>query len=282
MYSKLRTELKDKFEYYEGSIIDDDVTDLAEYDLKDAISDCESFKLYRYMPAKYFNIRNIETQTVHLSPNGTMNDVFEGLPILSQDLNCFDLKQLDDLAYMVCMSETKQSTLMWSHYADNHKGICVEFDLKRLKEDPCGIISHIFPIVYRDERFPMRNIESLIDSHKLLRRAIEDEEDYSGDEALDDILPLFLIKSRDWEYEKEWRILFSKKQMYDINEKTLYAGNLSFKCISAIYLGYRIDSEVEKNIIEICKRISTKEEKISVYKERPSTDTFAIEFDLLH
>ncbi len=30
---------------------------------------------------------------------------------------------------VICFSERSDSLLMWSHYADNHNGICIEFDI---------------------------------------------------------------------------------------------------------------------------------------------------------
>ena len=96
---------------------------------------------------------------------------------------------------------------------------------------------------------------------------------------LDDILPLFLTKGTDWEYEKEWRIIFTKKQMYDYNDSCLYGGNLLFKCITGIYLGYRIHPEVKKNIKEICERISSNSKVVSLYQAHLSSNTYSIEFE---
>lgn len=68
MYEDLKKRLKEKFEYWEGDIRDDDVEDFTKYDLHSFIQNNTDFSLYRYMQANYFNIRNIETQTIHLPP----------------------------------------------------------------------------------------------------------------------------------------------------------------------------------------------------------------------
>lgn len=39
---------------------------------------------------------------------------------LSEHLNTFGI---------CCLSKTCTSDLMWTHYADNHRGVCLEFDL---------------------------------------------------------------------------------------------------------------------------------------------------------
>ena len=54
--------------------------------------------------------------------------------------------------------------------------------------------------------------------------------------------------------------------MYDLDNEILYGGNISFKCISAVYLGYRIHPEIRKNIQEICGRISSETSPIAVYQ----------------
>ena len=47
MFEKLRERLKDRFEYWEQEIKDDDVMDFSGYDLREAINNETEFKLYR-------------------------------------------------------------------------------------------------------------------------------------------------------------------------------------------------------------------------------------------
>lgn len=279
MYTQLKEDLEEILEYWGNDVTDEDVSDLPKYCLKCVVEKSTSFLLYRYMPPDYFNIRNIETQTIHLSPNGVMNDVFEGLPESFEDLSFSHLQKLKDLAYMTCMTENNNNLLMWSHYARNHEGFCVEYDLKRLKEDPFNVLHHIFPIIYRDQRQSNRDLVSLAESHSILSEAILKQFEYDGCETLDNILPLFLTKSKAWAYENEWRVVYTKKQMYDINEDELYQCNLKFKCLSAVYLGYRIHPEKKKNILEICERISTEKDKIRVYQANLAPKSYGIVFN---
>lgn len=279
MWDELKENLKEKFEYWGQDIRDDDLLDWPKHDLAKAIAESDCFKLYRYVPPTYFNIRNIETQTIHLSSNGNMNDIYEGLPSAVSQLPNRKLQELGDLAMMTCMAERNDNMLMWSHYADKHNGICIEYDLKRLKNDPFKILDHLFPIVYSQRRMIKRDIDSLISSNYALKKAISEKYEYDGDESLDDILPLFLTKGKDWEYENEWRIIYTKKQMYDIDAYKLYEGNLKFECISAIYLGYRIHPEIKKNIIEICQRIGKPGKEVPVFQANLDNDMYVIAFE---
>ena len=280
MYDKFRDILKEKFEYWGQDIKDEDVMDCSKYDLYQYIQNCQSFKLFRYMPVTYYSIRNFEKQRIHLSQNGVMNDIYEGIPSTQEQLTYFDLKKLSDLASMACFTESNSNTLMWSHYANNHEGICVEYDLKLLQTDSFKICAHLFPVIYSNTRHISRDINSLIQSHCALKKAIDERYEYDGDEMLDDILPMFLTKGMDWKYEQEWRIIYTMKQMYDIDEEILYSGNLHFPCVTAVYLGYRIDPEIKENLIEIAGRIVwLKKEKYKYGKQ--SLNLMDMEFCLI-
>jgi hypothetical protein len=73
--------------------------------------------------------------------------------------------------------------LMWPHYADNHRGVCVRFDTQALM-DADDLVP--FPVLYEDERPTCDTI--LEPTESWLNRAV-------------------LTKGKPWEYEEEWRII---------------------------------------------------------------------------
>jgi len=282
MYKNLREKLNEIIDYWENKedgSRDEDVMSF-EDDIKEWLDEVPEFKLYRYTSAQYYSLRNFEKQTIHLSPNGVMNDIYEGLP--ANDIrNCSPsvISSLGDMASMTCFTQSKDNTLMWSHYGDSSRGICVEYDLMLLDANS-EIFSHLFPVIYTSKRFVRHNVSTLQSSMKDLRRAIEDGYEYDGDLDLNDILPLFVYKGKDWEYENEWRIIYTKKQIYDEDRTDLYSGNLQFPCVTGIYLGYRIDSEIKNNVLEIAERMSAESgRKIRVYQARLSNESYDITFD---
>ncbi|MBR5178064.1 MAG: DUF2971 domain-containing protein [Lachnospiraceae bacterium] len=276
MLDKLREIIKEKYEYWDQSIEDNDLLDFAN-DLKLAIENSSEFMLYRYVPASYYNIRNLENRIIHLSPNGVMNDIYEGIPCTETDIAFDRLQLLEDLAVMTCFTETNNNTLMWSHYAEQYKGFCIEYDIKRVKKEK-ALLEHLFPVCYKNKRFIRRDIESLTESHIALKEAIHGDYEYDGSESLEDILPMFLIKGKAWEYEREWRIIYTKKQLYDINESIYYSLNIPFDCISAVYLGYRMEPEKKKNIIEIAQRLNNCGAKLKVYRSTLSEKGYDLVF----
>ena len=86
--------------------------------------------------------------------------------------------------------ENNDSLLMWSHYANQHTGLCIEYDLQKLSiEDP--LAKSLYPVIYTKDMFDIT--EYYLD--KVENRNIN----Y--------LIPGMLTKSTEWEYEKEWRIV---------------------------------------------------------------------------
>jgi hypothetical protein len=87
---------------------------------------------------------------------------------------------------VLCLSETNKDILMWAHYGDDHKGICIEFE--RTEENTLGDITRARPIIYSKEypRFSALDLLST-DAGGLINK-------------------LLYTKSCQWSYEQEWRL----------------------------------------------------------------------------
>lgn len=280
-FDEFRENLQERFDYYEDDVQNDDLVDFHEI-LEGKIEEVKAFKLYRYMPISFYSLRNIETQKLHLSENGLMNDVFEGLPIAEEYISADDAHELHDLAVMSCLTESNDNLLMWSHYADSNRGICIEYDLKLLMETQYSKhLSYLYPVLYGNRRYVAKDYLELIQNTKELREGIKesiivDTYDYYN------VLPLFLTKSLDWSYEREWRIVYTKKDLYDLNDQELYSSNIYFPCVNAVYLGYRIEPEVRRSIEEACERLSRREKReIKVYQVGLERDCYRLNFTQL-
>jgi hypothetical protein len=116
-----------------------------------------------------------------------VNDPFELL-----GLNCHDPRMRkiakrfrdsqNNRTGLLCFSSNWTNPVLWSHYAEKHKGICLGFDLRR---------SIVETVDYADER---------------LRRALPDDKD--PETIPTDIQArLCRTKARDWIYEQELRVL---------------------------------------------------------------------------
>jgi hypothetical protein len=148
--------------------------------------------------------------------------------------------------------ESHEQLLMWSHYAAHHKGICIEYDLTRWsKED-----------LRRRSLYPVRYVTEIYNATQHLINSIT-KKDFNN------LYPMIsgASKSKDWEYEKEWRIIINiggdfKPQNYRMD------------CQKAVYLGTRIDSTFSDNVIDICKK-----NNIPIYKAILSDRYYKLQFE---
>ena len=107
---------------------------------------------------------------------------------------------------VVCFSETYESISMWAHYANGHRGFCLEFDTS------CPLFERVMPIDYpSDDRIPSFTlVEILEDAEKALT-------------------PMIASKAKCWEYQKEWRVFVPQGGIlhpYDVK----YLTGIHFGC----------------------------------------------------
>ncbi|TXD81489.1 DUF2971 domain-containing protein [Subsaximicrobium wynnwilliamsii] len=148
-----------------------------------------------------------------LTPEQHLDKVNERWNQIVKDIN---------LELRICsFSTTKKSLLLWSHYADEHKGISIEYDFV----DTELVTTFIQPVIYRDL------IEKLgfFDEYSVMK-----------------MVGSSLIKSKDWKYEKEWRLTIFK-------QKENFPQKVNVPKPIAIYLGSRFDLNEEKLKIELFK-----------------------------
>ena len=135
---------------------------------------------------------------------------------------------------IACLSESIDSVIMWSHYAQNHEGFALEYDLRFLLEQG-EMNCCILPVIYDNDRF---DANSFIQWYiaKSLGLDVKNIDSLSH-------LKMAIHKSTQWEYENEWRIIHSEKQPAAHSRAT------SLKIVpKAIYYGERI-SNIHKKIL---------------------------------
>ncbi len=172
-------------------------------------------------------------------------EVIEKLsPITSRESLSKMNTMLRDSIKLTCFSERNNSLLMWSHYADSHKGICIEYDIKGLQEN--DLRRRLFyPVIYSETLF--------------------DSTDYFISKKQTPFLFLVasLYKSKEWAYEEEWRLILA----HGIWETE---GKFRMPMPSAIYLGAKcFEHKNVKKIILIARK-----KNISLYKMETETNSF--------
>jgi hypothetical protein len=155
----------------------------------------QSILLYRYLPWDSA-IKTIEGKSFRVSRIVELNDPFEWVPGLDPvkpeaadcakwcmvDMNGF-LKEMNDNVGILSFSESIHEPVLWSHYADSHRGIAFEVDI---------ITPKLRKVKYTNER-------PVIDP-----RWINDQNEESR--LLDILKKFWYRKSPGWAYEKERRV----------------------------------------------------------------------------
>lgn len=90
--------------------------------------------LYHFLDAHY-GVEDIERQRLKLSHVDRLNDPFEHRAIELRDRMQRDafhaaIVESARLHGIICFSKTFYSPIMWSHYAERHKGICLGFEVR--------------------------------------------------------------------------------------------------------------------------------------------------------
>lgn len=148
--------------------------------------------LYRYTSIDLNRIPNILKGEIYLLSAAKMNDVFEAAPYgecSPPNINAQEINRCQEELYLKSFTYAKNDILMWSHYGDSNKGICIGYDFREARND---VVRHLYPVQYSNTRFS-DSIAQNIASHPFL----------------------CIRKSIYWEYEKEFRLIYPKREIPD-------------------------------------------------------------------
>ncbi|QTM09799.1 DUF2971 domain-containing protein [Brachyspira hyodysenteriae] len=124
---------------------------------------------------------------------------------------------------------------MWSHYADKHKGICIEYDISQLQNN--------------NNNFILKKIDY---NSSMLLFDLKNEILLDNDKSVKSIIDLFTVKSKEWEYEDEYRILFYDEKNENPN------GTLINLPIKSICFGVQTSKEDKELVYNLVKSINEK------------------------
>lgn len=132
-----------------------------------------------------------------------------------------------------CFGENNNNLLMWAHYGDEHKGICIEYKNLKDKIDDFTCLEKVVYEEIKTHKETRKNSDLLIDEIKI-------------DEELLTINEMCLRKHKDWQYENEWRMISLEEE----NKNELYYDNME---ISKIFFGMKCEVSNIKLITKLLK-----------------------------
>jgi hypothetical protein len=161
------------------------------------------------------------------------------------------LRDIRDALKLCSFSAANDSLLMWGHYACDHKGFCIEYDLEPLA--PGDFVRRsLYPVIYSKD---------LYDMTPLVKGAVSEN---PGDFKLLGPLLSVLHKFEGWSYEREWRLV-------QFNDHLKADHSHSVPKPSKVFLGSKMDAKNVAEIAAICAKHG-----IDVWKMSLAPDKFEL------
>lgn len=180
------------------------------------MSDADStlLRLYKFYDARW-GIENLSQRRLKISTLDDLNDPFEfnHLSIVSEDhgkLWEFIRKATYSQYGVICFSRTWDNPVIWSHYSDKHRGICLGFDVPS---------KYFVKVKYFSKRKKIPDFHSLSDLER--EQAIKDS---------------MASKYSHWKYENEYRV-FCKLQEVDLDSGLYFKRFDEFLQIKEVIIG---------------------------------------------
>ncbi|MFH1673288.1 MAG: DUF2971 domain-containing protein [Pseudomonadota bacterium] len=146
---------------------------------------------------------------------------------------------------VLCLSEKNDDILMWSHYSDAHRGICLQFDLSKKGT----LFWEALKVIYQEE-YPVVNVMDMGNPEEF-RKAL-------------------LTKSNHWQYEQEWRILKTEQE----GGSNTYS--FSAELLTGVVLGALISDDDRKKVLDW---ISVYPSKVNLYQARISRMKYELDIE---
>jgi hypothetical protein len=159
-------------------------------------------RAYKYLSSE-FALKTVVEHRMKISEFADMNDPFELAGVMFSDRSVYDsfVGLVNEKWGALCLSKEWNNPLLWSHYADKHKGLCLGFEI--------GPKVEVLDLNYVDavQQFSVDVFKKLTatrhlpGAHTLSARS----------EAKVPLMRLLGTKFKKWEYENESRLLVSKE-----------------------------------------------------------------------
>lgn len=144
---------------------------------------------------------------------------------------------------VTCFSEERDNIIMWSHYANSHKGICLGFDITE-KSTIGDFLDETMLVDTCSSTVSMScNVPCSGKIYKIIYNETRPQLIIGKKEPQTDFLE---VKFNHWAYEKEWRIMLHTKQPYvfprlmyykpSILKELIFGANMSWGEFTNIYL----------------------------------------------
>jgi hypothetical protein len=227
--ARLRQGLNGQFTGRRGKIILECVFKLQYFDLPAEVKTATTYKEFRETRRKEAKDQQVVEKLIDHA-----TDLMSDKHSMTANIRDGLLHGITGLHCVLSLTRKRDDLLMWAHYANNHQGFVLEFDgdhnyfnrnINRAEQD-----GYLRPVRYLKNR-PQR-------------------------EAFKDITAtdLLLVKSEEWKYEKEYRMLrniFGSVEVLKGKLGSTYLFPIPTECITGVVLGNLMSKTNMEDILSI-------------------------------
>jgi hypothetical protein len=207
----------------------------------------EEAEVLRQMPPSFHALPRAERRKKERELlKGSIKHIQENAEAIAKQLQKDIYSGINQLFGVLCLTTKPNNRLMWGHYADGDRGFVIEFDAAK----PRFVLSDdLHRIIYSNEP-PTYN--PAVGSQGWWK-----------------------IKSKDWEYEDEYRIVSKLAECEKQTRKgtTIYLRQMPRNCVKAVFMGLKMKEEMKKRLRDVCQPAG-----IELYEAAFSNDSVSYEF----
>jgi hypothetical protein len=203
--------------------------------------------VYYFTSAKY-GIDNLKHKRLKISNFLNVNDPFELLGVELGDKKVrnaanFEKNKISEEYGLICFSEDKYNPVQWAHYGDNHKCVCLGFEIQ---EELLQKVKYV--------------------SERLLKKTIEESEFNKK---------ILTTKFSHWNYEKERRLIIKNCNFPEDSNGIRFKEFDTDIVLKEIYIGCKSKLTYQ----DITSSYSSANKSVVVKMTRPAFKTFRIVWD---
>jgi len=169
---------------------------------------------------------------------------------------------LKDEIGICSLTPDKNNQVMWSMYANNYNGYCIEYDIEKTITNNQNKEKDFLEVRYKEQResdplkIIVKELQSVIEKTLKQEKAIVDKKVF---ESL--VYNIITTKHPDWSFQREWRFIGRP------NEKI-------HSYIKAVYLGKNFVDDNSKILIKKCR-----EKNIPVFRQIDDKISLSLRFE---
>ncbi|MCX6061808.1 MAG: DUF2971 domain-containing protein [Campylobacterales bacterium] len=168
---------------------------------------------------------------------------------------------------VICFTAKPDNLLMWAHYANNHSGICIEFDSSAIHFNGKFKDASICEFTGNTIKDHYKNIGILKKVEYQLERLsyIEPQEFESNTSS-------WFVKSPEWKYEEEQRMLISLDSAIRDSNNNMYFFEMEPTIIKSVILGCQMQASVKSEIFKKCQKLGIKVKEVFIHAHQFKLD----------